>query len=307
MKLKPQASCTAFCRGQMRLFEGLIHFWEPNSREFQAAPDEWVFCVEGPISVRHHGAKVPSLAKVNADFLVSVLQGALEDRRVGRLIRWDASTVAFLQFNGRGTISLVEGHELDTPWAAFSFAGGDEVFSRSAHNWVEQLRDRMNDESSDVSFAARWSIQDKNERAEQLIELCSGDWIEVKQSAGWILALEGLDYLAHRNEESLLYFQWNCFDGQFSFSVDDEGDEFHTKRELLWKTWQNFFNPVFNYKVAEQYTAARELARYRFRWRSSLWSVSLSHHEQLETRLQLRDWLSQRAGLSSERIAELLA
>lgn len=54
--MEAQAQLTAFWRGQTRrfeiaLFEELVYFWEPDSKEFQSAPDEWRFCVEGQIGL----------------------------------------------------------------------------------------------------------------------------------------------------------------------------------------------------------------------------------------------------------------
>ena len=54
MPIQPQTHCEAFWRGKMRRFalalhEGYIHFWEPDSPEFQEAPEEWAWVIEGKL------------------------------------------------------------------------------------------------------------------------------------------------------------------------------------------------------------------------------------------------------------------
>ena len=301
----PQTFTAGFWRGQTRRFALALHndnllFWQPDSPQFQSEPQEWVFAVEEPILLAVR-------ATLNSHFLVTVLQAALEDRTVGRMLSPSNDNSVFLHPRGTGSISSVQARGREDA-ACFLFAGGDEVFTQNSSFWLELLAQWTAEPESDFAFALSWYGKDAEERAQCLTQLSRGDWGEMEQVAQWILALEGHDhYLPHARMQNTLIVRLGYFDGQFSLRVSDEEDEFSTRRQSLWNEWLRFFGTSLQWETTERYTAASRSADGGFSWDYFRVSALLSQHERLENQLQLRDWLRDQAGLSDQRIAELLA
>lgn len=305
MNLESQAFCEAFWRGQSRRFalalhEGFIHFWEPESLEFQSEPSEWVWVVRGSIRAGQNGL-------VNPRFLEAAFLPALRQGDLGRLISLSKFHNVFLGAGGSGEICAPSPQREGTP---FRFESEDDVFARPASHWLTEIKAWDGDENSDFYFARRWHDLSDNHKARRIVCLSRGDWGEMEQIGRLILKLEYQAGWESDDEYGLC--AWIVQRGDlFSWRLDSEDADvsydYPANLEELWKMWFGFFSPSLNYNFLEQHIATQQEPPVYLPFHLSQPPVEPSAHEQLETRLQLRDWLRERVGLSPEQIAELLS
>jgi len=308
----PQTFCEAYWRGKSRLFalalyEGFIHFWEPDSLEqleLQEPLEEWVWVVAEEV-------KISNNATVNSNFLRSVFKPALSRGIVGRLLLLSNNRAVFLDANGHGEVGFINRNAAPSErWMPFRFQAREDFYHLPASYWLEKMKDWQREEENDFAFALDWLELPSAERARRILCVSRGDWDEMEQIARLVLKLE---YQAGwESDDEYGMCAWIVQRGDlFSWRLDSEDADvsydYPANLEALWDTWFGFFSPSLDYNFLEQHIAAKQEPPVYLPFHLSHPFTELSAHEQLEVRLQLRDWLSERAQLPPERIAELLS
>ena len=296
MNLQPQTYCEAYWRGQRRRFalalhQEYIHFWEPDSPEFQAAPEEWVWVVEGEVQVLKQTV-------INPRFLEVTFLHGLECDGWGRRFWLSERSWVRLMSNGIGV--LIGPHPgCSTLWqASFRFDAADKLASHAHEWWLEQV-EQWTQQDSDYAFVLRWAPMDEEDQAKELVLFARGDWAELERGARWILNLDGelKDSLLATIDLKKDEVTWRVQSGERGYTP---------KRPALWQAWFEFFAPFLDEQKIDAHLCVEETA---CEGRAVFLPTTLrcdTAHEQLEIRLQLRDWLRERVGLPDERIAVLL-
>ena len=318
MKIEAHTFCEAFWRGKTRrfalaLFEGYVHFWEPDSEEFLNAPDEWLFCVEGKVAMAH------------PEMLPDVLRYWFEQGvRTRRLQLSDELSLFLADVGGKSQLLFHSGEERS---GSFSFGRCDRLFSSPASQWIEWMEKEALETPLGYEQLADLLHELKIPYADGLathLVLTRGTEAEMRQIAELIFQLEpawiqqvlnvrrnegcvGVTVLLHLHKPPRFDSGGTTKNGGW-FSLPNP-------RATLWQTLLDYFNPRPDTQFhRDEIEAGRRVFSTGF-WPQKYWddydwrcdhAPELSQHEQLETRLQLRDWLRERANLSNERIAQLL-
>ncbi len=311
MKIQAHTFCEAFWRGKTRRFalalhNESLHFWETDSPS-----GEQLFVLVEPFKVSH-------TAKINPDFVRHNFEVEWERLRlnrvkVARVITLDADTI-YLQPDGAGRANVMVSTREKSVYpqeqdAWFHFDGGEDVFSLSDGEWQARLQLWTNEENNDFAFALRFPCLSPREQRDVLMRPTRGDWNEVEGIARQILDLEG-DRIAAQSqeeEEGLLFAQLILQeeDGEWAVELDLLSLDPNSPFGPLWRACFDFFALAPNREMLVRHITARESAKHRSENFSRPFGERTAH-EQLETRLQLRDWLRERVELSDERIAQLL-
>ncbi len=321
----PQAFTEAFWRGQQRRFalalhDDFIYFWEPDSAQFQGAPQEWVFVVDSQLCFSDE-------RQITPHFLASELEWALANNRVGRRFQLADTLTIFLRESCylEETSSVVFYLGTIRKWANFCWAAG---FQRAASECIVQLEDDAVDEPSGWGFLgdilveeqipfstgsptkmhlARGTQSEMNIIADLIFQL-SPEWVENAMSRPRCSGNVELRIILRLDKPARYICGYDHKDGGLC-SVP------HPYAEL-WSLWLSYFAPRPDIEFhREEIVNGRRLFSCSFIPHMYLDSmISLhdyllrkSQHEQMELLLQLRDWLRDRVGLCDESIAELLA
>ena len=129
--------------------------------------------------------------------------------------------------------------------------------------------------------------------------------------ASLILFLEGDAGVAHLSnyeddeEAVIVHISLSEAHDRWATSYEVSGLNGEALVPKLWDVWCAFFQPTVRLETVKQHAAAHADAKSWSHSQAVEVRVRTSH-EQLETRLQLRDWLRERVELSDERIMQLL-
>jgi len=325
MTLEPQAFCAAYWRGKSRrfalaLYEGFIHFWEPDSPEFQSAPQEWVFCVEGEPGV--------SDLELLGEALPRHLQLALEKGTVGRRLQLTDTLTVFLrqpEKPARRVESLYKSSlhfHLGEQEQRASFrlveVDDDELFRRPAFQWIEHLEDvthRYHGDEFDFADVLYHHKIPYSSRQEPQLRFSRGDAEQMHRLASLIFWLDA-DWAAHwigsSSEASVRVFLPFGRPARAVTGISDRMEgawcAIAFPRPELWDTWLRTFEPKLDEEFhRDEIAEGWRLWCFHVYFDRTTRPAQLSQHEQLEIRLELRDWLREGAALDDARIAQLLA
>jgi len=314
----PQTSCESQWRGKTRrfalaLYEGFIHFWEPDSSEYPT--EEWVYCAEGQINV--------SSPEILEDAMLHHFKRAIEHKEVGRPLHLADTICVFLREQEESSLHFHLG-EVEERFS-FYLDDHEELFNRPASHWIEQLEKRALESVENCDFAEgliEHSVPFSHYgRAEML--LMRGNYAEMECIADLIFSLEpawiernngNVLIILHAEKPARLVVTMDCKVAHCIFTSHP--------RSLLWHEWLRFFQPTLDteahradLKVGERlFSCGFGPQAYFDQWDDAMERgdanfkplTELSQHERMEIVLPLGQWLREQAQLPPERIADLL-
>ena len=317
------AFCRAFWRGQTRRlalgYDGRhCFFWEPDSAQFQSAPAQWTWSIEGEFWG----------ADADGAWMEDELEHALALGSVGRRLALSGQLSVFVPEKGpcRVRFRAPDGEEIFA--SAYGGWGGDELFSRPAAHWLARLDDAAAhyDPWEGVGSAIAKTPYASGERARVTTQRETTAELERIADLIFLLDIPWIEWVMNRprNEGTVWISVYLHLDRPTRFAgggADKDGSRFSVEhpRAALWQVLLDYFGPRPD---LEFHRAEIEAGRRLFPWAlgpQTYWNkyfdeersyhgrpVEWSQHEWLELRLEIRDWLRQRAGQDDQTIARLL-
>ena len=332
----PTFTAVADFRGQTREWtlevrDGTLEFWDATREQ----PQQWRFGVWHPIHAR-------DVAAWTRPALELLWRDAIETERVGRRVAMSDELTAFLlvrgrfesrshshfNFRGKHRRARVKG-------AGYNHMG---LFEHPLIYWESRLEEQAiefgNEEwdglgkilqDAGVSFSVWRKIGLARDDLD--FDLRRGNLEELAQVSQWIWNLEpnwiaelsrqarkmtgaSASLLLRPDKPARLLLMAHCKDGYTHYG--------NHPRAQLWDAMLRYFEPrprveLYRDEIengARLFEREFPLPCFDEAFENHCWrrnsASTLSAHEQLELRLPLSNWLRNRAGLSDERIAELL-
>lgn len=306
----PHAWTRAHWRGQERTFAlalvgGFIRFCNLDDPRVWNEAGEWNFVAGSPMPAEQSQLERGDASAVR-DSLERKFRVALVRGDVERLLSLDkAKDWLFLGYDGRGKWLS---HSNPTP---FDFRVPDEFWAYSSSFWHEAFTREDPQIVGDFAFAREWHHCGAD-HIWLISTLQRGTREEFERVGWWLIRAHtsrlkqarqgGFDTVIVNFEgEPPHHIEWRFLSG----STDQS--PLLAQEEPLWRFFIEWFGPRHNTEMARAHPCSAA-------WQSpqdASWHVFAeadepSAHELLETRLQIRNWLRERAGLPDERIAQLL-
>jgi hypothetical protein len=305
--MAPRVWTRAFWRGRWRMFalvvaDGWIRCADLSEPRLENEAGQWNFAV-AHTTPQNTRLETPS----SPDGIRAAFHWAVEEGAVARLFCSESNDFLVLHPHGRG--ELRSPGNTATP---FRFEIGNDFFGRPLSFWQSEIR-RWHSQESDFAFAHRWHFApDHDERRWMLTRLERGTREELESVGRLLLRLNDARLAQARayGHDEVRVSVAVVPEIQVEWRLIWNNDEaLATPQEIaLWRVLAGWFAPRLDVDEARQHECARVWSNPRFAGIAlSAPCDEPSAHERLEARLQLRDWLGERAGLTDERIAELLA
>ena len=307
-------------RGQTREWtlevrDGTLEFWDATLDE----PEQWRFAVWHPMDAGDVAASArPALEHLWRD--------ALERDDIGRRIEMSDELTVFLRESSVGLARFGGlNQEVETPTRCYYFG----CLERE-HDYIKRSLElaalkcyegdfglELHRAQIPFAFNPEGELGPGRDRPLHL-KCARGDVQELENLSqlAWKLDPQWLGTLLRRpkvegagakvivrpDEPARVDFGYYCYDNNWGFNGFDH------PRSALWEKFLRYFEPAPDpiYHGAEIQAGTRLFCLYLDAPTERQSVTQSSFHQQLELRLPLRDWLRKRAGLSDERIAELL-
>lgn len=308
-EVAPPVWTRAFWRGRERTFaltltDGWLRVADLSEPRSWNEPTQWNF-VASLRTPQNTLVEVPT----SPDAVRAYFHRVMEEGPLMRVLCEEAGNIIGLARDGRGELRSPGHNTTPTPFR-FSFDG--EFFDHPLEFWRGELA-RWQSEESDFSWALRWHFApDHHERRWMLTRLQRGTRGELENIGRRLLRANAVRIAQSRlqSHDELRVSVSVVPEFQLEWPlIWNKEDAPPTPQEIaLWRVVADWFAPSLDVAQARAHECSRVWNNPAFvRIIVSVPCDEPTAHELLETRLQLRDWLRERIGLSDERINELLA
>jgi hypothetical protein len=307
---KPHAFTRAFWCGEERNFalalvDGWIRFCEVDKLE----SGQWNFAVHDRLS------KYSDHIKVDPIFIRNIFKTALIDQNIGRLLCFNElegekagqTNEKCWFFVDRENQGFIQSGWEQTP---FKLHTSLSITENSITQWSSEIRKSLYESQSDLAFSFQWHTNQRK-HLWKLLSLENGTQSEMEAVALLLLRVtilfsetDGIEDF----ENLLVKFKlgtakepaellWFCKNYWEDFEIEKSSGLY-----LLWEIFLRYFEPCIDLQLFKKYSALHSIRQYSIMFEAS--TCSTTAHEQLETHLQLRNWLQGK--LPNEQIESIL-